>query len=116
MPAASAKALRHIPELCGKAYAPGDPIPAAAIAKITPQVLRVLVDQHSIEVEGMEPSGKGSGGMQHLIARIDRQGEQIKAMETARAEDAKTISALGKRLDALEDVKPTKAAKPAKAK
>lgn len=106
-----AKALRNIPKLDGKSYMAGDPIPAAAIAKMTPQVLRTLVDSRSIEVAGMEPSGGGSGGNAHLMARTEKLGEQVKKLEAARAADAKIISALSARLDALEGKKPAKADK-----
>lgn len=74
------KALTNIPEMDGKAYAAGAKIPAAVIAKITPQVLRSLVDGGKIEVEGMEQSAGGSGGQAHIMARLDQQSDQIKAL------------------------------------
>lgn len=110
MPAA--KALRHIPELCGKAYEPGAPIPAAVIGKISPQVLRVLVDQHAIEVDGMEASGKGAGSMTHVTARLDAHSDRLKGVDKTTGEILKTLSSIEKRLAALE-AKPTKAAKAA---
>lgn len=110
-----AKALRNIDKLAGKSYKAGDAIPEAVIAKITPQVLRSLVETHTIEVPGMESKSNSPGQNAHLMARLDKQSEQIKKLEAGRADDAKNMSALAKRLEALEGKKPVKAAPAPKA-
>lgn len=110
-----AKALRDIAKLDGISYKAGSTIPDAVIMKISPQVLRSLVESHTIEVPGMESKSGGSGASAHLMARLDKQGEQIKKLEAGRAEDAKNMSALVKRMEALEGKKPVKAAPAPKA-
>lgn len=74
-------ALTHIPEFSGKEYKAGEKIPGKVLANVSPQVLKALVDNFKIEIEGMEPSGGGSGAQQHLMARLDQQGETIKKLE-----------------------------------
>ena len=74
----------------------GQKIPGAVIAKLTPQVLKSLVDNYKIEVDGMEPSsGGGAGGMAHLTARLDQQGDQIKGLLAAVKHLTEQVSALG---------------------
>ena len=89
------KAVRPISKLFGKSYAPGDPIPAEVISKITPQVLRTLVNKGDIEVAGMIADAGGGGVAQHLQARADRADDRIKKLEAAN-------TALEARLAALE--------------
>lgn len=86
-----AKALRNINPLLGKAYATGDTIPDAVISSLSPQTVRALINNHSIEVEGMDPD-RGSGVGAHLKAVTEKHHERIKALEA--------------RLDALEGKAP----------
>lgn len=94
----AAKALRNIEKLGGKSYKAGDAVPDAVIASMSPQVLRSLVENHTLEVSGMEAKGAATGSQAHLAARLDRQADQI--------------TALTARLDALEGKKPAKVTKP----
>lgn len=103
------KALTNLPEFGGKAYKAGDKIPAAVLAGISPQVLRALVDGGKIEVAGMEQSVGGSGGQAHIMARLDKQDDQIKGLLAANKE-------MSARLAALEGKTPAKVAKAPKAK
>lgn len=105
----AAKALRNIEKLAGKSYKAGEAISDAVIAKITPQVLRSLVENHTIEVPGMEAKGAGTGGMAHVMARLDQQADLIKKLTAANA-------AMEKRLDAIEGKKSATPAKPAASK
>jgi hypothetical protein len=88
------KALTHIPEFGGKAYQAGEKIPGKVLANVSPQVLKALVDNFKIEIEGMEPSTGGSGGIAHLTARLDAQADQIKALVAANKELSGRLSAL----------------------
>lgn len=110
-----AKALRNIEKLGGKRYKAGDAIPEAVIASMTPQVLASLVQSHTIEVPGMDAKVGSAGASSHAMARIEQQGEKIKKLEAGRVEDAKNMSALVKRMEALEGKKPVKAAPAPKA-
>lgn len=88
-----AKALRNIDKLAGKSYKSGDEIPDAVISKISPQVLRSLVEARTIEVPGMEAAAASPGGMAHIMARLDKQGEQIKKLEARlSAQEGKTAA------------------------
>lgn len=112
-----ATALRDIPKLMGKPYKTGATIPDAVIAQMTPQSVRALVNNHTIEVAGMEAGGaKGGGANTHLAAKTDQHHDRLKKLEAGKVEDAKTIAALEKRLSALEAGKTEKPAKAAKAK
>jgi hypothetical protein len=109
-----AKALRQIPKLMGKSYKTGDEIPAAVIAQLTPQSLQALVNNRIIEVDGVDP--KGGGANTHLAAKVDQHHDRLKKVEAADVAKDKTITALEKRLSALEAGKTAKPAKAPRAK
>lgn len=75
------KALRLIPKLDGRSWTAGDVIPPAVIAKIKPEALRQLVVRGDIAVDGVDGSNASPGQMAHLMARQDKQGDQIKRLE-----------------------------------
>lgn len=90
----TAKALRPIAKLHGVSYAAGSEIPDAVIARMSPQVVKALVNRGDLEVEGMEAAGATAGISQHLGARIDKHNDMLKAGEVAHADNAKRIAAL----------------------
>ncbi len=112
------KALTNIDEFGGKSYKAGDKISGKVLAQVSPQVIKALVDNYKIEIQGMEPSsGGGAGGLAHLTARLDQQADTIKAQ----AKQIETLVAgckvLNERIIVLEGGKiaAPKVKKPAKA-
>ena len=104
----TATALREIPKLFGKSYATGAEIPAAVISQMTPQALRALVDNRTIQVEVMSP-GTGAGMDQHLKAKVDGLEKRLAKAEkglTAAEKAFKTLQAsyddLAARMAALD--------------
>ncbi len=101
-------ALRNISKLDGKSFKAGDVIPAESLAKMTPQAQRALVNNHDIEIPGMEADAHGSTG-QHLRAKLDQQEGVIKAQAATIATQQASLDDLAKRVSDLE----AGAAKPA---
>lgn len=97
----SGTALRPIDKLFGKAYAAGETIPPDVVARMTPQVVRSLVNKGDISVEGMT-ADTGSGGMsQHLMARIDKLDDTSKKQAKLIEAQAKEMEAMRAQLAAL---------------
>jgi hypothetical protein len=84
---AEGKALRAIRMLDGRSWAPGEIIPAVVIAKIKPEALRQLVVRGDMAVDGVDAGNSSSPGqLAHLTARLDKQADQIKRLESQVAE------------------------------
>lgn len=97
----AARALRNIDKLAGASYPAGATIPDDVVAKISPQVLRSLVNGAALEVDGME-RGADAGASAHIKARQDQHHERIQKLEAANVEFRASHDDLAKRLATLE--------------
>lgn len=95
----TAKALRNIPKLFGAAYETGDKIPDAVIAKISQRTLRSLIDNRTLEVDGMESAGGGIG--QHTKAKVDALQARVEKLEKAMSASEKAYRTLQAAYDDL---------------
>lgn len=76
---------RPMDKFLGKPRTRGEVIDADELAKVSPQMLRSLVDSGYLRVDGMV-AGPGSSVEHHLRARVDNLEDRVKRLEAANAD------------------------------
>lgn len=86
---------RNLNPFLGKPRMRGEALTEEEVAKLmeSPRLMRVLVDNGSIEVEGME-RGEQTGVSAHLKAKVDSLGEKCRKLEVQNADLHKRLLAL----------------------
>jgi hypothetical protein len=102
----AARALRPIKALFGVSYEAGAPIPDDVIGKISPQALRALINNHTVEVDGHDADVSGGGAVAHLKARADRLQDQNAAQARQIAVLQQSHDDLAQRVAAIEGKTP----------